>query len=184
MKSRISIETGYDECEERRQTERRLGILRLITLAIFTLFVARLYWMQVVNHEAYAEMALRNRLRRLPIKAPRGRILDRNGIALVGNRPSYNIVVSHEDLNGVEEGVKLLGAQLGIDRKWLARRFEETKYEPKYLPIVLKEDASPTDVAWIVAHTARHYDGLARTGLDRRAGLRSSAGSASRRARF
>jgi penicillin-binding protein 2 len=146
------LETGYDECEERRQTERRLVVLRLIALVIFSLFVARLYWMQVVNHETYTEMAMRNRLRRLPIKAPRGRILDRNGVALADSKPSYNIVVSHEDLKGVEEEVKIIGAQLGIDRKWLTRRFEEAKYEPKYLPIVLKEDASPSDVAWIVAH--------------------------------
>jgi penicillin-binding protein 2 len=131
---------------------RRLAVLRLITLAIFLLFWARLYWMQVINHEAYAEAALQNRLRRLPIKAPRGRILDRNGVPLAGSRPSYNVVVSREDLKRVEQEIELIGARLGLDRKWLARRFEEAKYEPKYLPIMLKEDASPSDVAWIVAH--------------------------------
>jgi penicillin-binding protein 2 len=144
--------SGYDEYEERRQIVRRLAVLRLITLAIFLLFWARLYWMQVINHEAYAEAALQNRLRRLPIKAPRGRILDRNGVPLAGSRPSYNVVVSREDLKRVEQEIELIGARLGLDRKWLARRFEEAKYEPKYLPIMLKEDASPSDVAWIVAH--------------------------------
>jgi penicillin-binding protein 2 len=143
---------GYDEHEERRQTGRRLDVLCLIALAIFLIFTARLYWMQVINHEAYTEMALQNRLRRLPIKAPRGRIIDRNGVVLAGSRPSYNIVVSREDLKGVEEEVELLGARLGLDRGWLARRFEEAKYEPKYLPLVVKEDASPAEVAWIVAH--------------------------------
>jgi penicillin-binding protein 2 len=142
----------YDGYEESRQIERRLDVLRLISLAIFLLFVARLYWMQVINHETYAEMALQNRLRRLPIKAPRGRILDRSGIALADSRPSYNVVVSREDLKGVEEKIELIGSRLGLDRKWLDRRFEEAKYEPKYLPVVLKEDASSADVAWIVAH--------------------------------
>jgi len=66
--------SGYDEYEERRQIGRRLDVMRLIALAIFLLFGARLCWMQVINHEAYAEMALQNRLRRLPLKAPRGRI--------------------------------------------------------------------------------------------------------------
>src|SRR5688572_12029566 len=141
--------SGYDEYEERRQIGRRLNVLRLIALAIFLLFGARLYWMQVINHEAYAEMALQNRLRRLPIKAPRGRILDRNGIALADSRPSYNVVVSREDLKGLEEEIELISARLGLDRKWLNRRFEEAKYEPKYLPIVLKEGASTADVAWI-----------------------------------
>jgi penicillin-binding protein 2 len=94
--------------------------------------------MQVINHEAYAEMALQNRLRQLLIKAPRGRILDRNGIMLANSRPSYNVVVSREDLKGVEEKIELIGSRLGLDRKWLARRFEEAKYEPRYLPVVLK----------------------------------------------
>jgi penicillin-binding protein 2 len=152
MNTGIFSINGYDEYEERRQIGRRLDVLRLIALAIFLLFGVRLYWMQVINHEAYEEMAMQNRLRRLPIKAPRGRILDRNGIALAGSRPSYNIVVSREDLKSVEEEIELISARLDLDRKWLTRRFEEAKYEPKYLPIALKEDASPSDVAWIVAH--------------------------------
>ncbi|MGH9769983.1 MAG: penicillin-binding protein 2, partial [Blastocatellia bacterium] len=148
--------SGYDEYEERRQIGRRLDVLRLMAVAIFLLFGARLYWIQVIDHEAYAEMALRNRLRRLPIKAPRGRILDRNGIALADIRPSYNIVVSREGLKSVEEEIEVISARLGLDSEWLARRFEEAKYEPKYLPIVVKEDVSQTDVAWIVAHQFDH----------------------------
>jgi penicillin-binding protein 2 len=144
--------SGYDEYEERRQIGRRLDVLSLIALAIFLILVARLYWIQVINHEAYAEMALQNRLRRIPIKAARGRILDHNGVVLAGSRPSYNVVVSSEDLKGIEGEIELISDQLGLDRKWLAGRFEEAKYEPKYLPIVLKEDASPSDVARIVAH--------------------------------
>ncbi|HKQ90113.1 MAG TPA: penicillin-binding protein 2 [Blastocatellia bacterium] len=144
--------SGYDEYEERRQIGRRLDVLLLIALAIFLILVARLYWIQVINHKAYTEMALQNRLRRLPIKAPRGRILDRNGVVLAGSRPSYSVIVSSEDLKGIEGEIELISDQLGLDRKWLARRSEESKYEPKYLPIVLKEDASPSDVAWIVAH--------------------------------
>lgn len=142
----------YDDYEGRRQTRQRLGVLRLIALAIFLLVGARLYWMQVINYEAYAEMAQQNRLRRLPIKAPRGRILDRNGIVLADSRPSYNIVVSREDMRAVEEEIELLVTRLGLDRDWLIRRFEEAKYEPKFLPIVVKEAATPADVAWIVAH--------------------------------
>ncbi len=152
MKTRTFSVDGYEGYEERIQLRRRLDLLRLIALAIFLLLGARLYWMQVINHETYAEMAQQNRLRRLPIKAPRGRILDRNGIALADNRPSYNIVVSREDLKSVEEEIELLHTRLGLDREWLVRRFAEAKYEPKYLPIVVKEAASPADVAWIVAH--------------------------------
>ncbi|MCI0389750.1 MAG: penicillin-binding protein 2 [Acidobacteria bacterium] len=156
MRTRRFSENDYDDFEERRQTWQRLDVLRLSVLAIFLLFGARLYWMQVVNHKSYAEKAQQNRLRRLPIKAPRGRILDRNSIVLADSRPSYNIVISPEDMKTVEEEIELLVAQLGIDRDWLTGRFEAAKYEPKYLPIVVKEDASPADVAWVVAHQFDH----------------------------
>lgn len=112
--------------------------------------------MQIVNHQTYAQAALQNRLRRLPIKAPRGRIFDRNGIVLADSRTSYNIVVSREDLKSVEDEIELLVNQLGIDREWLKRRFEEARYEAKYLPIVVKEDAGPADVAWVAAHQFEH----------------------------
>jgi penicillin-binding protein 2 len=146
----------FDEYEERRQIRLRLGILRFIALAIFLLLGARLYWIQIVNHEAYGEMAQQNRLRKLPIKAPRGSILDRRGVVLVGNRSSYNIVVSREDMKSIETEAELLADHLGLDRDWLTRRFEEVKWEPKYLPIVVKQDASPADIAWVVAHQFEH----------------------------
>jgi penicillin-binding protein 2 len=156
MRTRIFSDHDYNDDDERRQTGRRLGALHLIALAIVLLFGARLYWMQVINHETYAERAHQNRLRRLPIKAPRGRILDRNGIVLADNRPSYNIVISRQEMKSVEEEIGPLTAQLDIDRDWLTNRLEEAKREPKYLPIVVKEDASPADVAWVVAHQWDH----------------------------
>jgi penicillin-binding protein 2 len=156
MKMGMFSDDFFDDYEERRQIRRRLSTLRFIAIAIFLLFGARLYWMQVINHEAYAEMAQQNRLRRLPIKAPRGSILDRRGVVLAGHRSSYNIVVSREDMKSIETEAELLADHLGIDRDWLTGRFEEVKREPKYLPIVVKQDASPADIAWVVAHQFEH----------------------------
>jgi penicillin-binding protein 2 len=152
MKTRKFFEDDYDNHEDRREIQRRLDVMLLISLGIILLFGARLFWMQVIKHETYAELARQNRLRQLPIKAARGRILDRNGIVLADSRPSYNIVIGCEDLKNAEEEIELLVARLGIERDWLIRRFEEAKYEPKYLPVVVKENATPSDVAWIVAH--------------------------------
>jgi penicillin-binding protein 2 len=156
MRTSIFSESGYKDYAEHRQTERRLAAVRLVAVTIFLLLGARLYWMQIINHESYSEMARQNRLRRLPIKAPRGRILDRNGVPLVVNSPSYNIVVSWEDLKNVEEEIDMLTSRLSLDRSWLTRRFEDAKREPKFLPIVVKENASPADVAWIIAHRFDH----------------------------
>ena len=46
----------------------------------------------------------------------------------------------------------LLAQNLGIDRQWLAKRFEDAKFEAKYESIVIKELASENDLAWVEAH--------------------------------
>lgn len=50
---------------------------------------------------------------------------------------------------------------LGVDREWLTKRFEDAKYEPKYEYIVVKEMATPADVAWVRAHKDEHPELMA-----------------------
>lgn len=147
-------------------------MLRYLTLAIFLLLGVRLWWLQVMNHEVYAEQAEQNRIRELPILARRGTIYDRHGKILVTSRSSYNIVLTRpKDNRGFAEALELLAptppagvkegeddsqySPLGISRRWLKKRFEDAKLEPKYESIVVKELASPEDVAWVMA---REYD--------------------------
>jgi cell division protein FtsI/penicillin-binding protein 2 len=58
--------------------------------------VVRLYNLQIVRGDYYHERAINQRLRTLPIPAPRGAILDRNGKVLVDSRPVYDIVLQRE----------------------------------------------------------------------------------------
>ncbi len=148
-------EPGFDPIEDLRQAGFRLEILRYLALAIFLLLAGRLWYLQVMNSQVYAERSEQNRTRILPIPARRGTIFDRKGRVLVTSRPSYNIVISRIDvknLNNFNEIADLLVNDLGIDREWLDKRFEAAKYEPKYESIVVKELATPADVAWVEAH--------------------------------
>jgi penicillin-binding protein 2 len=143
---------AYHDFEERHQIQRRLTILLGLTFVIFLILIARLWTIQILNHESYAERAKQNRTRVLLLPAPRGRIYDRHGKLLADSRSSYNIVISRKDMRSVDEVIEILATRLSIDRDWLIRRFEEAVYEPKYESIVVKEVVSPADVAWVVAH--------------------------------
>src|SRR5207245_7341500 len=56
------------------------------------------YWkIQVGEHGRYAEQAERNRIRSLPIIAPRGRVLDRAGRVLVNNAPAFSVMLLREN---------------------------------------------------------------------------------------
>jgi penicillin-binding protein 2 len=143
---------GFDPIEDLRQAGFRLEIMRYLALGIFVILAGRLWYLQVMNRGVYAERAEQNRTRSLMIPARRGNIFDRQGRLLVTSQASYNIVISRKDVKNFNEIADLLVNDLKIDRDWLDKRFEAAKYEPKYESIVIKELATPADVAWVEAH--------------------------------
>ena len=149
-------EKNFDAFDDLRQAGLRLEVLRYVAIAVFLILVGRLWWLQVMNHEVYAERAEQNRIRELPITARRGTIYDRHGKILVDSRSSYNIVLSRKDVKSFAEMTDLLVDNLGIDRERLTSRFKDAQSEPKYESIVVKELASPTDIAWVMAHEYDH----------------------------
>lgn len=147
-------ESGFDQNEDLRQVGIRLEVIRYLAMVIFALLIGRLWYLQVMNSDVYAERAEQNRTRILPIPARRGTIFDRKGRILVTSQPSYNIVLGRKDVKDRDfpQIAELLVRNLGIDQKWLANRFEAARYEAKYEFIVIKELASAADVAWVRAH--------------------------------
>jgi penicillin-binding protein 2 len=145
---------SFDPTEDLRQAGMRLQIIYYLAIVIFAALIARLWYLQVINSQGYAQRAEANRIRVIPIPAPRGTIFDRNGKVLVTSKSSYNIVLSRKDVKDSElpQIADLLAERLGIDRQWLAKRFEDAKYGAQYESIVVKELASESDIAWVEAH--------------------------------
>src|SRR5215510_12200507 len=145
---------NFDATEDLRQAGLRLQIVYYIAIAIFGVLIGRLWYLQVINSEVFAERAEANRIRILPVPARRGTILDRKGNVLVTSKLSYNIVLSRKDVKPSEfpQLADLLAENLGIERQWLADRFEQAKFEAQYESIVVKELATSYDVSWVEAH--------------------------------
>ena len=75
--------------EHREDLVQRVRVLRG-ALAVLLCAVAGSFWFtQLVRGDYYRELAENNRLRKLPVRAPRGLIYDRLGRPLVENVPSY-----------------------------------------------------------------------------------------------
>ena len=76
--------------------------LRTLTLAVIgglLLLVAGLWWVQIVSFRDYQAHLETQSFRTVRVPAPRGRILDRNGVVLAENQPAYNISLYLEDLS-------------------------------------------------------------------------------------
>ncbi len=145
---------NFDSTEDLRHAGLRLQALHYLAIVIFGVLIGRLWYLQVMNSQVFKDRAEANRIRIIPIPAPRGTIYDRKGKVLVTSKASFNVVLSRKDVNVSEfpQMADLLAQNLGIDREWLTRRFENAKFEAQYESIVVKELASPSDVSWVEAH--------------------------------
>jgi penicillin-binding protein 2 len=77
------------------------GIIAGITVAVLLLSVAaRLFYLQVLRHEYYAELSQGNRVRTDPIPPSRGLILDRHGVVMAENLPAYQLELVRELVGG------------------------------------------------------------------------------------
>src|SRR6267154_4134038 len=132
----------------------RLRLIQALILVLLGLLGVRLYLLKIINGARYAEIAENQRIRLLPIPAPRGMLFDRNGNVLVDSRPIYSIILSREDTKGIDRYslIKPLADGLMLDGEILRERFDQVKLQPAFESILIKEGASQTDIAWVDAH--------------------------------
>src|SRR5215212_3605835 len=78
----------------------RLLIVGVVGLSLFAALLARLWYLQVLSAPQFVAQARQNQVRVVEVAAPRGRILDRNGLVLVDNRASNVVAVDRSKVNG------------------------------------------------------------------------------------
>ena len=93
-----------EEKEERKsQIPLRLNILFVIVFLFFAAIILRLAFVQLVEGEQYQHELEKFSIKELPISAPRGRIIDKNGVVLVSNRPVYSVQYAEEQGQEIDE---------------------------------------------------------------------------------
>jgi penicillin-binding protein 2 len=102
-----------DHWGEQRRFEQRSLIAGALMVVLTLTLVGRLYLLQVVRHDYYADLSQGNRVRTEPIPASRGLILDRNGTVLVDNEPAYQLELTREQIPDLNDTLNRLAA-LGL----------------------------------------------------------------------
>jgi len=141
--------------EDRRRITVRLTVLQIGVVVTFAALAIGFWFLQIVQHTQYEEMAENNHQRTLALRAPRGVLFDRNGKVLVENRHSFNISIVREHTKDLDRTIRLLAAVAGLDVEQLRQIVDPHRGEPTYRPIVVIEDAS---LAQVAAITARRLD--------------------------
>jgi len=111
------------------------------------------FWkLQIVESDRYAQLAELNRIRTIPVIAPRGTVLDREGRVLVDNYPSFSVMLLRDDPQEVERLLPQIAEGMSLPLDDLRRQLDEARSLPRFQPIVIKPEASPADIAFIESH--------------------------------
>jgi penicillin-binding protein 2 len=137
---------------DRRSLSTRLVALRIGTILVFIGLAVSFWVLQVVRFQQYRDMAENNRLRTIPLPAPRGVVFDRNMRVLVQNRSSFTIALLREESTDTDATLALLARIAGVDEAGLRETLARFRSEPVFRPVPLIEHATEAQVYAVLLH--------------------------------
>ena len=121
---------------------RRIIGLSLGAFVLFFLVLSRLWYLQMIDTDNLMDQSESNRLRFVPVAAPRGAILDRNGKVLVSNTPSFSVAVIPQDVKNKDQLIDNLSRYLNLNRKEIEDKWNKGQGRAKYYPLVVASGIS------------------------------------------
>jgi len=132
----------------------RLALFSYVSVVFIVLLLVGFWKLQVIQSGHFSDLAERNQIRYIPIIAPRGALLDREGRVLVDSYPSFSILLLRDDPKALQKSLAAVEDGLGIAKEDLTQQLENARFEPKFEPIVIKPAASQADIAFVESHRA------------------------------
>jgi penicillin-binding protein 2 len=132
----------------------RLWPLVFVVLALFTLFIGRLFQLQILEGEYLASRSEANSVRTVQLDAPRGTIVDRDGRIVAASRPAYHVDVMPNEIQNPWRTYSVLGAILGRDAQELSDKVGRPKGRLRFQPVSLSDDLDFEQRAMVAEH---HY---------------------------
>lgn len=108
-------------------TNKRLIFIGYLVIVIVVVLILRLYFLQIMSGDIYAQAAAQNITRIRSTAAPRGNIYDRNGKLLVESIPSVGVAVDPYTVLKRDDILTALSSKLGIPYYELKDKLEKTK---------------------------------------------------------
>ena len=137
---------------EEKISSAKISGFQYAILVVFLILGSRLWNLQVVSSENYEAQAEHNRVREVPILAPRGKIKDREGRLIVDNRPSFSALLLRDQTKDLNLDLPKISAGLDLPVQEIQDRLRRFAGEPKFRPMDLKDDLTPDELAFIESH--------------------------------
>jgi penicillin-binding protein 2 len=130
----------------------RLAAFQYAIAVVLGILVFGLWRLQVVSGQSYHALAEANRIRKVPILAPRGKIFDREGRLIVDNYPSVSCFLVREQGHDIVPDLPLIARGLHMTVDQIDAILKKYRAAPKYQPLPLKQDITPDEEEFIEAH--------------------------------
>lgn len=121
-------------------------LLMMVTLT------AGLWRLQVLGADNFRVLAEQNRVRKVPVLAPRGKLFDRENRLIVDNYPSISCFLVREQGHNIDADLPLIAQGLHLDLDQLQATLRRFRAAPQYQPIPIKQDITADEQAFIEAH--------------------------------
>ncbi len=125
-----------------KELQARVTALILCLCLIFVFLGARLAHLQIIEGEYFNVLADGNRVRIVPLRAPRGAIYDRHGEVIATSRPAYSVSMIVMNRKEAQESAEKLADLLGMQRQEVLAKIEKNA-DRLYEPIRITADISP-----------------------------------------
>ncbi len=143
-----------DANRERRLFANRVLVAGVGMVVLIGLVLARLVFLQVVNHDHYTTLSHENRLKILPLPPPRGLIYSRDGTLLAENRPSFALTAVPENVPDMEAALYELRGMLNLSDDELEQFRKQLRYSRRFEGVTLKSDLTPEELATFAINLA------------------------------
>jgi penicillin-binding protein 2 len=141
----------------------RVAVLGGVAMAMFAIIFFRLWYLQVLTGEQYVQQANANRARDLPIAAPRGQILGREGQSIVSSTVTNAVQIVPSALPPAGKPrlalYRRLGALLGMSGGRIEALVVRGRSAVPYAPVTIKTDAGP-GVLTVLAERQSEFPGV------------------------
>jgi len=132
----------------------RLRVIGVMVAALFSLMFVRLWYLQVLDTQGFAQTVNANQVRGVEVPAARGLILDRNGSIMVDNQVTQDLTLSRVAAQQHPEVVGALASLLAIPPSQIQADLSNTQYS-LYKPVPIMENAPIADVLYIGEHASQ-----------------------------
>lgn len=130
-----------------KRVNNRIEVLAIIIVLVFVALISRLGFLQVMQGKYYSGLADGNRIRLIPIMAPRGMFYDRNGVLMVSNRPGFTVSLLSITAPIPEEVIVKLAGILKMNPAEIHEKLKQ--HNGTFEPVRIKTDLGPDVVTKI-----------------------------------